>query len=44
VAHRQWVFTTPKALRKLFYKDRLLLADPARCADATILELYGKIP
>ena len=38
VAHRQWVFTIPKVLRKLFYKDRLLLAKLARCAAATILE------
>ena len=43
VAHRQWVFTIPKALRKLFYKDRLLLAELARSAAATILELYGAI-
>lgn len=40
VDHRQWVFTIPKVLRKLFYKDRLLLAGLARCAAATILELY----
>ncbi len=43
VAHRQWVFTIPKVLRKLFYKDRLLLAELARCAAATILELYKAI-
>ncbi|MCG2812368.1 MAG: hypothetical protein L6428_13090 [Candidatus Aminicenantes bacterium] len=43
VAHRQWVFTIPKVLRKLFYKYRLLLAELARCAAATILELYGAI-
>jgi len=30
VDHRQWVFTIPKVLRKLFYKDRLLLASLAR--------------
>ena len=43
VAHRQLVFTIPKVLRKLFYKDRLLLAELARYAAATILELYGAI-
>jgi len=43
VSHRQWVFTIPKVLRKLFYKDRLLLAELARCAAATILELYRAI-
>ncbi len=30
-------------MRKLFYKDRLLLAELARCAAATILELYKAI-
>ena len=43
VAHRQRVFTIPQVLRKLFYKDRLLLAELARCAAATILELFGAI-
>ena len=43
VARRQWAFTIPKALRKLFYKDRLLLAELARCAAAAILELYKAI-
>jgi ribosomal protein S27E len=30
VPHRQWVFTIPKVLRKLFYKDRLLLGSFTR--------------
>jgi hypothetical protein len=30
-------------LRKLFYKERLLLAELARCAATTILELYRAI-
>jgi hypothetical protein len=36
VPHRQWVFTIPKVLRKLFYRDRKLLALLARCAAETI--------
>ena len=40
VPHRQWVFTVPKILRKLFHKDRKLLSQMARCASETIMELY----
>jgi len=43
VAHRQWVFTIPKALRKLFTRDRQLLGELAQCASETILELYQAV-
>jgi hypothetical protein len=43
VPHRQWVFTIPKVLRRLFYRDRKLLALLARCAAETIYELFRAI-
>ncbi len=43
VPHRQWVFTIPRVLRKLFYKERRLLAGLARCAAATLLELFAAV-
>ena len=43
VPHRQWVFTIPKILRKLFYKDRTLLGGMADCARDTLKELFGCI-
>ena len=43
VPHRHWVFTIPKVLRRLFSRDRKLLAQLARCAADTIYELFHAI-
>jgi hypothetical protein len=41
VPNRQWVFTIPKVLRKLFYRDRTLLGCLADCVRDTLKELYN---
>ena len=43
IPHRQWVFTIPKVLRKLFHRDRTLLAQLARSAGDAIYELFRAI-
>lgn len=43
IAHRHWVFTVPRVLRKLFYKDRSLLAKLAICAKETLFEMFRAI-
>jgi hypothetical protein len=37
------VFTIPRILRKLFYKDRKLLGKLAACAKETIEEIFNAI-
>ncbi len=43
VAHRQFVFTIPKRLRIFFRFDRRLLAELARLAWQTVLEVYRAV-
>ena len=43
VPHRHWVFTIPRVLRRLFCRDRKLLAQLARCAAETIYELFHAV-
>ena len=43
IPHRHWVFTIPKILRKLFYKDRSLLSYLANCSKETLLEMFKAI-
>ena len=40
IPHRHWIFTIPKVLRKLFYRDRTLLSKLADCAKETIFEMF----
>ena len=41
--HRHWIFTIPRVLRKLFYKDRSLLAQLANCAKETLFEMFKAV-
>jgi len=43
ISHRHWVFTVPRVLRKLFYKDRSLLSQLANCAKEALLEMFKAI-
>jgi hypothetical protein len=43
VPHRQFVFTIPKRLRLYFLYNRSLLNELARCAAATVKEVYGAV-
>jgi len=43
IPHRHWIFTIPKVLRKLFYRDRTLLGTLADCTRETIFEMFNAI-
>ena len=43
IAHRHWIFTIPRVLRRLFYKDRSLLAHLASCAKETLFDMFKVI-
>ena len=43
IAHRHWIFTIPKVLRRLFYKDRSLLSHLAICAKETLFDMFNAI-
>jgi Zn finger protein HypA/HybF involved in hydrogenase expression len=43
IPHRHWVFTLPRVLRRLFYKDRSLLAHLATCAKETLFDMFRAV-
>ncbi len=43
IPHRHWIFTIPRVLRKLFYKDRSLLGHLATCAKETLSDMFKAI-